>query len=112
MNDSDKKRLKILIPIVFIVGLSGVLFMLYKKHKLKNANTTTAIVVSVGAQSSYDVIHYKYKVEYKAYSGSESIRSEERRMVSSEELEQIKGLKIKYSIDSPWISEIIDERIK
>jgi len=112
MNDGDRKRLKVLIPIVFMVGLSGVLFMLYKKHKLKDAKTTTAIVVDVGASSSYDVIDYKYKVEYKEYFGSQSIRNEEFRRLSNVKLEKINNLKIRYSIDSPWISEIIDVRIK
>jgi len=112
MNNSDRKGLKVLIPIVFMIGLSGVLFMLYKKHKLNNADTITAKVVDVGSQSSYGVIDYKYKVEYKEYFGSQSIRSEEFRRLSNVKLEKINNLKIKYSIDSPWISEIIDERIK
>jgi hypothetical protein len=112
MNDLDRKGLKILIPIIIILAIFLITLDFYKKQKLKKASYTTAIVTDVGVISYRGIIDYEYKIDGNSYLGSQSIKLPEYRKLSDEELEKIDDLKIKYSIESPWISKIIDERIK
>ena len=105
------KKTKILILILSIIAMILISAELYTKSELKNSEKTEAKVLKVGITGPGTLVTYEYTVKGIEYKRKKTIGLPEYRKLSNEELLKIEDLKIKYSVDSPFLSEIIDERI-
>ena len=84
----------------------------FENKKLENYDVTVAVVTKVGTVGHSTYVTYKYHVLGLSYENEQVVNHSSVRSYSDEELEIIKNLKIKYSIEAPWISKIIDDRVK
>jgi len=112
MKSKDKKIGLIILSIMIVIFIYIKIKEVYIENQLEDSKITYAIVTNVGVISYRGLIDYEYSVDGNQYSGGKTIKLPEDRNLSDEELEKINDLKIKYAINSPWLSEIIDDRIK
>ena len=112
MSKVIDRKSKIILLIVIFVGIGLFFINAYRDYSLKDSEITTAQVIDVTDVSYRGIISYAYWVNGKKYTGKTPIKLSENRKYNNSYLKIIDDLKIKYAVNFPWISEIIDERVK